>query len=40
MAKEPGSIGVTAVRAHDTRNLGSGSVTVLPESDPHHATEA
>jgi hypothetical protein len=56
MAKETGSIGVTAVampaglrlqvgtvragRTHDTNDLGSGPLTVRPESDPHHATEA
>jgi len=40
MAKEPGSIGVIAVRTHDTHNFGSGAVTIRPESDSHHATEA
>jgi hypothetical protein len=31
---------VRTTRTHDTHNLGSGPVTVRPESDPHHATEA
>jgi hypothetical protein len=40
MAKGPGSVGVIAVRTHDTHNLGPGPVTIRPESGPHHATEA
>jgi hypothetical protein len=31
---------VRTPRTHDTQNPGSGPVTVRPESDPHHATEA
>jgi hypothetical protein len=31
---------VRTARPHDTHNPGSGPVTVRPESDPHHATEA
>jgi hypothetical protein len=31
---------VRTARTHDIHNLGSGPVTVRPQSDPHHATEA
>lgn len=29
-----------AARTHDTDDPGSGPLTIRPESDPHHATEA
>jgi hypothetical protein len=31
---------VRTARTHDTHYPGPGPVTVRPESDPHHATEA